>query len=218
MTEPIYDDTTERAYLRLPSVYRFEDARNNWTMKKYMQSIFGVLDEVNTLLDRFTYVPPDDLTEETDLSSDLVNPVNADAEWLPWLAQLVGVNNDYVTDEALKRTRIENAFDGARPGTKEALIQAVQTILTGTKEVYVHPFSNNVGGIGSGTQWEVLIITRAEETNGDVVATVTNLGAKPAGVKIYWDTYGSNWTLVEGTLPTWADWDSKTWQQIESLE
>lgn len=218
MTEPMYEETTERAYDRLPGVYKFEDTRNDWTMKRYMSGIFGVLDEINVLIDRIRYVPVDDTDDETDLHSDLVDPAQADSEWLGWLAQLVGVNNDYVSDETVKRDRIAHTYDGAQPGTKAALIQAAQSVLTGTKEVFVYPFSNNTGGIGAGTQWEVLIITRADETAGDVVAAVTNLGAKPAGVKIFHDNFGASWTIVETQFDVWDDWDAATWQQIESAE
>lgn len=218
MTEPFFDDATERMYARLPGVYRFEDANHNWTLKRYMSGIGVTLEELNVLIDRFTYTPLDDGYKETpDLHSDLVDPMNADVAWLPWLAQLVGVNFDFLLSEASQRMRIANALDGAQPGTEAAIIQAAQTVLTGSKTVFVYPRSNDVGGVGAGTQWEILIKTLTAETTGDVVAAVTNLGAKPAGIKLYHQAYGATWDTIAAAKPTWADWDASTWQDLETL-
>lgn len=170
---------------------------------------------MDVLIDRIKYVPPQDGPELMDLHSDLVDPDQADAAWLPWLAQLVGVHFDYLLTEAQKRERIRAAIGGVRAGTKAAIIQAAQAVLTGTKTVYVYPFSNVVSGINAGTQWEVLILTLSAETVSDVITAVVNAGAKPAGVKLYHTTYGANWNTVEATYPTWADWELKTWEQVE---
>jgi hypothetical protein len=217
MTEPIFTEATERTYERLPGVYRFEDTKTDWTMKRYLSGICLPLNELDVLIDRFRYTPEDDGYFDTiDLSSALVDPDFADTAWLPWLAQLVGVNFDYLQDEATQRERIKHAFEGARPGSEAAIIQAAQTVLTGTKTVYVYPHSD-LGGIGAGTQWEVLIRTIAAETTGDVVEAVTNLGAKPAGVKLYHETYGASWDTIEAAAPTWADWEALTWEELEQL-
>lgn len=217
MPEPFYSDTTERFYERIPGVYRYEDSQHNWQMKRWIAGLLEQMADVDVLLQRFRYVPPEDGPEVEDLSSDLVNPMTADAAWLAWLAQLVGVHFDYILTTDLQRTVVANAVTGVQAGTKAAIVQAAQTVLTGTKTVYVYPFSNNVGGIGAGGQWDVLVMTLAAETTGNVVNAIVNLGAKPAGVKLYHVTYGANWTTVETTLPTWADWETRTWQQIEQL-
>jgi hypothetical protein len=216
MTEPIFDESTERTYDRLPGVYKFEDTNHDWTMKRYLSGACKALFELDTLITRFRYTPPEDgYLEEVDLHSDLVDPVTADASWLPWLSQLVGVHSEQLLTEAAQRDRIAQAFDGARPGTKSAIIQAAQTVLTGTKTVYVYQFSNDTSGINGGTEWEILILTLSDETAGDVIAAVTNLGAKPAGVKLYHDNYGADWDTVEANLPTWDDWEATTWQDLE---
>lgn len=216
MSEPIFSEATEIFYSRLPGVYRFEDSQRDWVFKRWLSGILESYGELDTLIDRFKYVPPEDGPDVMDLTSDLVDPESADAEWLPWLGQLVGVNFAYLLDEASRRTAIANAISGVQAGTKAAIIQAAQTVLTGTKTVYVYPFSNNVGGIGSGTQWEVLVMTIAAETASDPVTAIINLGAKPAGVKLYHVTYGASWTTVEGSFPTWADWEAApTWADIE---
>lgn len=216
MAEPIFSDTMERLWERMPGVYKFEDAQHNWQMKKWLSGVVDVFGDIDELIDRIKYVPPQDGPELQDLHSDLVDPTTADAAWLPWLAQLVGVKFDYLLTEQQKRDRISTAIGGVQAGTKAAIIQAAQTALTGTKTVYVYSFSN-AGGIGAGTQWEVLLLTLAAETASDVIVAVTNAGAKPAGVKLYHVTYGATWTTVEATLPTWTLWETKTWEQIEQL-
>ena len=215
MSEPIFSTATENFYNRLPSVYRFEDARRDWVFKRWLSGVLDSQGEIETLISRFKYVPPEDGPDVQDLHSDLVDPTTADAAWLPWLAQLVGVNYDYILDEPSRRTAIANAIGGVQAGTKAAIIQAAQTVLTGSKTVYVYPFSNNVGGIGAGTQWEVLVMTIAAETASDPVTAIINLGAKPAGVKLYHVTYGADWDTIESTFPTWDDWDSTTWADME---
>lgn len=217
MTEPVFTESTERLWERMPGVYKFEDAQHEWQMKRWLSGVVDVFGDVDTLIDRIKYVPPEDGPELQDLHSDLVDPNQADAAWLPWLAQLVGVHFDYLLTEVQKRERIASAIGGVRAGTKAAIIQAVQAVLTGTKTVYVYPFSNAVGGINAGTQWEVLIMTLAAETVSDVVQAVVNAGAKPAGVKLYHVTYGATWTTVEAAKPTWTNWDATTWEQLEQL-
>lgn len=213
MTEPIYTETTERLWdEQVPGVYQFEDSRNDWSMKKYVSATGDVLDEVGVLVDRIKYIPLDD-GEEADLHSDLVDPWQADTAWLNWLAQLVGVKFRAGLSENDKRTQIATAVGGVRAGTNAAIVQAVQTILTGTKTVYVYQFSN-LTGIGAGTQWEVLILTLSEETTADVVNTVIAAGAKPAGVKLYHEYYGANWTAMESAYTTWNAWELP-WEDIE---
>jgi hypothetical protein len=215
MPEPTFTEATERLYAALPGVYRFEDGNHDWQMKKWLAGILDVENDIEVLLDRIKYVPPEDGPELEDLHSDLVDPDQADEEWLPWLAQLVGVHFNYLITTAQKRERIKSAIGGVRAGTKAHMIEAAKAVLTGTQTVFVYPFSNSGGGINAGTQWEVLVITKPDETAGDVVAAITNAGAKPAGVKIYHVTDSNTWAEIAVASPTWADWNAKTWQQLE---
>lgn len=214
MAEPIYDETVERFYDRLPGLYKFEDTQNDWTMKKFIASICEQLHVVDHLSDRFIYAPPEDHPVEEQKHSDLVDPMYADAAWLPWLAQMVGIHFTTVLTDAQKRGMIANALGGVQAGTTASIIQAAQTVLTGTKTVYVYPASN-LTGIGAGTQWEVLVVTLPEETTTDPTLAVIAAGAKPAGVKLYHQTYGASWNTIEASLPTWNDWETRTWDEIE---
>jgi hypothetical protein len=212
MPEPMYSETTERVYERLPQVYRREDALQDWQMKKYLASVLEIQDVVSVLIDRFTYTPPDDgVSADT---SDLVDPMTADEAWLPWLGQLVGVRINKALTVAQQRDAIRTALSGTQAGTKTSIANAAKTALTGSQTVYVHSFSDD-GGIGAGGQWDILLLTLSEETVGDPVAAVIAAGAKPAGVKLWHLLYGASWDTIEASYSTWADWDAETWNDIE---
>lgn len=217
MSEPMFSDATELFYDKLPGIYRHEDALNGWTLKCWISGIMDSFQDVDDLIERIKYTPLDDGMEEADLSSDLVDPDTADSAWLPWLAQLVGVQFTYATVDADKRMRIAGAISGTQAGTMASIIQAAQSVLTGTKTVYVYPKSNSVGGVGAGTQWEVLIKTLAAETVSDVLVAINQAGVKPAGIKLYYTALSATWAGVESTYPTWADWDAHTWADIEQV-
>jgi hypothetical protein len=213
MTEPLYSETTERIWQNLPQVYRREDAFQDWQFKKYLASLGEILSEVDILIERFTYTPPDDGVPVD--TSDLVDPMTANEEWLPWLAQLVGVKLNRSLTVPQQRLAISTRLSGTQVGTKASMAEAAKPALTGSQTVYVYPFSTSAGGIGAGGQWDVLILTLASETVGDVVQTIIDAGAKPAGIKLWAATYGATWNTVESTYPTWNDWEAQTWADIE---
>jgi hypothetical protein len=60
---------------------------------------------------------------------------------------------------------------------------------------------------GSNTEW--IGVT------ANPIAEIIKAGAKPAGVILYNQTFSASWSAIEAALPTWADWETKTWTQIE---
>ena len=152
------------------------------------------------------------------VTSDLVDGRTADDAWLPWLAQLFGVDIRYIRGEQELRDAIESGSSGFRSGSKQAIEDAVRSELTGTRSVAVFPHSTP-SGIGTGGPWDVLIVTRASETPGfaAVVEAVTRKGAKPAGVRLWHHVFQTEWDDIESTLPTWDDWQGKTWTRIEEI-
>lgn len=212
MTEPVFGDTTERLYARLPDIYRREDANQSWQFKKYLSGAVDQASDIDTLIERFSFTPPEDGV--ADDTSDLVDPATADQEWLPWLAQLVGVKLVPSDTVAQWRTRIASTLTSAQPGTVAAMAEAARKVLTGNQTVSIYPFSNG-SGVGAGNQWEMLIVTVADETLSDPIAAVVGAGQKPAGVKLYHTTYGASWSTIQTEFPTWADWNGKTWQEIQ---
>lgn len=211
MTEPIYSEDGERLWERLPQTYRTEDDTNNWQMKRYLSGTTDQLGEIGVLIDRINYIDPPE--GEPGDTSDLVDPNAADVEWLPWLAQLLGVRV-LSGNEAADRAKLSSPAK-FQAGTKSAIRVAAQNVLSGEKHVEVYDHTTNVSGVGLGGQWDVLIVTRDTETLSDPIAEVIKVGAKPAGVKLWHITYTATWDAIEAAFPTWADLDAATWGEIE---
>ena len=148
-------------------------------------------------------------------TSDLVDPYAADKEWLPWLAMMLGATLDQSLPEAAQRNNLRDSTSGLRAGTKQALVTAAQPYLGGTKSVMVFDHSTDaVGGVGTGGEWDVLIVTRADETPSGIDIPALLAPAKPAGVKLWHRVYTADWATILTKYPTWADWG--TWASIET--
>lgn len=211
MPEPIFSAATERYYQALPEAYRLEDAKTDWTLKKFLSGVLEQQNDIEVLIDRFDYdAPPVGAIGDT---SDLVDPVTADAAWLPWLQQLVGLRTTS-SDVAVMRSRIASPTK-FRGGTKAAIREAAKTVLTGDKHVEVYDHTTDVSALGAAGQWDVLIVTRATETVSSPITEVIRVGAKPAGIILYHRTYTTTWDAIEAAFPTWADMEGKTWSEIE---
>lgn len=213
MTEPTFDSTTERTYERLPQAYRTEDIGQDWQLKKYMSGDCGQLNDIDTLIERFTYDSPEDGVADPHETSDLVDPATADAEWLPWLAQIVGVKLNTTATEIEQREQILNRT--FYRGTKADMAHAAQMALIGDKYIAIYDHTSDSSAIGAAGQWDVLVVTKATETVGDVAATIIAAGAKPAGVVIHTETFTSTWDDVEAAYGTWNTWDATSWNQLE---
>lgn len=211
--EPVFDTTTERIYSRLPIAYQKEDAKLGWPLKKWLSGACSVMNDVEDLYDRFDYTPPEDGGSKSD-TSDLVDPARTNTAWLPWLAQLVGVNLQPGDSIQLQRDKIAARKAGIKIGTINSIVEVVKTVLTGTKSVYVYNHSDDTG-IGAGSEWDVLILTVQTETLSDPIAAVIEAGVKPAGVKLWHAYYGAPWDDIESMVPTWEDWEQRTWQKLE---
>lgn len=242
MSEPTFDATTERTYVReIPELYRAADDATNFTLKKFLSGPFGVLNQLETLAARFDYLPPEDrarlsneqLTAYMRLkadgtpfrpdigiyqTSDLVDPRTADAAWLPWLSQLIGIDSSNLSTEQEFRDAISSASSGFRAGSRQSLEEAAKSLLTGSRYAKVFPFSTDGPNTGTGTQWDVLVVTKTSETPGTSAEMVDALKRKnvvPAGVVIWHKTYEASWDTTD-TL-TWDQRDAKTWDEIESM-
>lgn len=151
-----------------------------------------------------------------DLTSDLVDPVTADAAWLNWLGQLVGVNTDTLLSEQERRDAVQFASSGFHAGSQTALEDAARSELTGTRYVRVYTHStDDMAGIGTGTEWDILLVTKTSETPSvaQVVDTVIRKGAKPAGVRLYHKAYEVPWSISD--TMDWDDRDALTWDEYE---
>lgn len=246
MTEPIYSVTTERTYARLPEFYRVLDAQQDYALKKYLSAICDALYEVELTVARIEYIKPEDSADYEDArdeystyerpdgienpeygfapigqTSDLLDPRTADDEWIPFIGQLIGANLSNIYDPDARRFAVANNYLGFRAGSRESLIAAAQSVLTGDKYVRVYPHRDGAeGSIASeGTEWDVLIITKPEETPTGtlVVDTIVAKGAKPAGVALHHLLYSATWAAIESMFPTWDAIETlgNTWGNIE---
>jgi hypothetical protein len=161
MTEPIYDESTEQLYDRLPQCFRDEDPETDYTTKKFVYAVGTQIDSVAQKIERFSYVPPEDGAGYR--TSDLADPATADAAWLPWLAQLVAVQLDTAIPVPDQRAAIQDSILGIKVGSKAAIEQAARSSLVGTKTVKVFDHSDETS-IGTETEWDLLIVTADSET------------------------------------------------------
>lgn len=170
MPEPIYDDAVELYYERLPEHYRNADVEQAWALKKWLSGILGEYANVDELITRFQYITPDSGGLPGD-TSDLVDPDTADASWLPWLAQLVGINLDTSLSVTEQRQVISQAILGIKAGTKEAMALAAQRHLAGSKFVILYDHTASLSAVGGGTEWEMLVVTLDSETLENLLAS-----------------------------------------------
>lgn len=247
MTEPVYSATTEKLWRRLPEVYRTYDEDNDWAFKKFISSFADQLDEVETLSERFflvgeedyrlltedlgvtdTYTRPDGLEDDDSpigylpmyQTSDLVDPRTANEEWLPYVAQLYGVQlpNDTVD---YQRAAIWYGYTSLKGGSKQALREALQDQLTGDKWVDIYERRDGAGGSidSPAGEWDILVVTRTEETPPglDLVAEIERRNAKPAGVILHQITYNAPWDDID-TLDWTAIEAFSNWNELERYQ
>jgi hypothetical protein len=185
-------EDTGSAFDRLPEHYRAADALRGSPLERFMALTGSQLQEVQALSGRIT---------------DLVDPERADSSWLPWLAQLVGIDATGRTTPQL-RELIAGAVGSH--GSAGALAAAVKGELTGTQTAVIDRHY-------SGNPWRIAINTRHDETP-DVAALLTAaLAEKPAGVDLTHDWGVLSWSQYEALYPTWAAMESTapTWADME---
>jgi hypothetical protein len=236
MTEPMPPDVStlvDRLYHRLPGIYRQLDAGQDWLLKRYLNCVLGAAGDIDDLVEAFRgsravgpatpepwALSPDEMTlyrdARTSRLSSLGDPFAADAAWLPWLAQLVGVRLDPAASETEQRDTIAYATSGYKAGTKRAMEDAARSALIGSRYARCVP-QYRPDGVTPGP-WDVTIITRGSETPDPlaVVGAILRKGVKPAGVVLWTQSTQATWDTLEASRPTWADWEaSPTWTALE---
>lgn len=206
---------TLRWFAGLPDFVEAADQATGWQLLRYLSLLGDQAAALEQLYERIDFTPLDEGGPPGD-TSDLVDPDAADAAWLPWLAQAVGAHVSGLT-EADRRAAIGSAAAGWQGGSKRSVAAAAQTVLTGSKSVAIYDHTTDTSGVGAGSQWDVLIVTRTEETpvsSADLIAAVVALGTKPAGVTLWHTPYTAAWSAIEAAYPTWAARDGLTWDQL----
>ena len=202
-----------RMYAALPDHYRDADAADDYPLYRFMAGVAAELGDVDDLLERFDFDP---VTEGRLATSDLADPRTSELGWLPWMAQLLGVQIDPAYTPAEMRDAVFYASSGWRAGTKNSLADVAKASLTGTK--YAKVYDHTVSLPGDGGQWDVLLVTRVTETpnQASMLAAITRRGAKPAGVTLRYRAYESSWDTIEVTYPTWTALEGAgSWDRIQ---
>ncbi|HET9144144.1 phage tail protein [Actinophytocola sp.] len=233
---PEMSTLADRLYQRLPEVYRTMDAADStWPFKRYLAGLLAVAGQIDDTVDGIGgdrpigpaqpepwALPADQLANWRDArlsrASALADPTQAEAAWLPWLAQLVGAVLDPAASEQEKRDTIRYATSGWRGGTRQAIADAAKSALNGTQYVRVLAHTKNSGGsLVAGTAWEITVVTRLSETPdvNAVLGAVLRKGVKPAGAVLYHYPATASWSAVTTAYNTWASRVGKTWLEIE---
>lgn len=228
----------DRLYHRLPEVYRTMDAAgSDWPFKRYLAGTLDLAGQIDqTVVDIAGDRPigpavpqpwalsPADLADwaaaRVTRASALGDPLQAEPEWLPWMAQMVGAQLDPAATVQEQRETIQYATSGWRGGTRSAIADAAKSVLTGSKYARVIPhFKSAVGGgIEPGTVWDIVIVTLTAETPdpNEVLGAVLRKGVKPAGAVLWHSSYQATWEQIEAIFPQWRDWEAAgSWDAIQ---
>lgn len=209
MAAPAVGVTTDRMYRRLPELYRDADALEDFDLLRFLSLVVDQASEMEAIYERLA------VGEHLDAQA-------ADAAWLPWLAQLLGVRLVAGLTEVETRDAVSSGSSGWRAGTKAAVAAAAQSVLTGTRYAKVYDHSTSTGaGLGTASEWDVLVVTRSSETPDPAVVldAIVRKRAKPAGVVLHHQDYESDWAALEA-LGSWnaiealGSWDAMQEQGI----
>lgn len=196
-----------RAYTDLPEGIRWLDEQQTPAkpLQRYVDSHGIDADEVARIIQ--DVVPPEGSR------SQLVDPQTAPARWLPWMAQLVGVKLMGTTESA-QRAQVVNAAGGWRSGTMTGLIDAARAYF-GSSEPSIFSVRQDPEN-----PWLITIMTKAPETPDPqaLLTGVERARAKPAGVKLFWESYAAWWGVLEDKTPTWNHLEALgNWTAIENI-
>lgn len=90
MTAPAVHPTTTSTYELLPLAYRDADARLDWPLLRWLSLLLDQIGDITDVIDAIDVRTPDEGGAVGDASA-LTDPETAQEEWLPWLAQFVGI-------------------------------------------------------------------------------------------------------------------------------
>lgn len=209
MATPTVHPTTARLYAELPEFYRREDLDDGGPdgapLLRFLSLVGDQLGDLDDLVDR--------LDPDTGAGSELLDADRADAGWLRWLGQLIGVRVPVGLSEVEQRIAVGGAVSGWRAGTRAALETAARSALTDPSGVVtVRPHSGgNPYVIGVSVDPEY-----APPDLDDVVAAIEEARARPAGIRLIIDLYAATWATLETVRGTWGGFEAATmWVRLE---
>lgn len=205
----------ERVYGSLPEHYRETDEREGFPLQRWLQGALAEADNIDAVVDRVSRLGVDEGGDPGE-TSDLVNPATADPAWLPWLGSLLGVRVNQSLPVPARRDQVAGAVNGFKVGSRGALAAAVREQLTGGR--FVQVYAHSIVQPGDGGRWDVMLVTRVEETpvtSEELAERVAAMGAKPAGVVLHHRMFTASWDAIDTAFPTWGDLEGLTWAQID---
>jgi len=134
--------------------------------------------------------------------------------WLNWLAQFVGISllDFQLLDSQTKRDTIKDA-PGWHRGTREAMIKAAQSTLTGNKTVIVYErYDPSFGAVDRA--YHITFITYQAETPNQNLTLAALIKAKPGGLQLsLLSRAGQIWQWLRDHYPPTTQ---RTWAQVKS--
>lgn len=199
MARPVVGEVAEELYTYLgPLTVGDEDL--DWPLLRFCDAITGALFE-----------QIHGYAADTDDEAGWVivlDPENAPAEVLPWLAQFVGVDLEPSLTVAEQRLKIALP-EGFRRGSLPALRAAIERTLSGARTILIDERY-------TGSAYQLRVRTMASQTPDPNATEAAILTQKPVGVVLTyaaitagdWDDLVSNyatWDDVVGAFDTWDE-------------
>lgn len=211
MTAPTVAALTQRLYDELPEVYRDADVDDGTPNGRPLLRFLSLIgDQASAVADLIDRIDPDEHT------SALADPATADAAWLPWRAQLVGVTLNPALSTAAARLAVAGAVSGWQAGTRDTIAAAAKSALT-SPTGYVSIRANY-----NGDPFTVGVAVDPNTAPVDlntVLAAIDAAHARPAGIRIIIDTYAATWDTLETRLDTWAGVEARgSWAAVETTQ
>lgn len=198
---PEVGEVTEQVYAAL-TPYTNEDEAQDWALLKFVDAICEVYFEAI-----------DELVSDRDYPGwyILFDPDLCPAEYLPYLAQYVGVTLEPSLTEQEQRDKIKLPENFKR-GTPAALRRAIERTLTGNKTILLDERHDDEA-------YQLRIRTFATETPSESATLAAILTQKPAGLALTYDAIeGQSW---DDLVADHADWnavlaDYATWTEART--
>lgn len=165
MAAPAVTSTVAYAYGQLPPRYVEDDESTGWVTLHLLAAALAPLQDVDDLV-------RDD--GDTPGWAPLLDIDRAPVEFLPFLAQMVGVRLRSGLSAVAQRQRITEAA-GIRRGTLEAMRAAAQAYLVGDRKVSI---TERLGA----DPYAILVRTYASETPEPAMTEAAIRNEKPAGI------------------------------------
>lgn len=190
MARPVVAATAELLYEALGALTAQDGEDNDWELLRLCDALCsGTFEDIYQLVAEIDDRPGWQV---------LFDPDECPAVYLPYLAQFAGVELEPDLTEEQQRDKIKLP-EGFLRGTRDALIQAIQRTLTGTKHVaFIERYT--------GSAYQLAVRTQTAETPDEAVTLAAILSQKPVGIVLDYDSItGATYDEVEAAYDDYDD-------------